>query len=406
MCYSQRVYATSEHSSRLVSVIVPVYNGQETICRAIDSALRQTYREHEIIVVDDGSTDSSLELLQKYRRKIRLVQQKRGGAASARNHALRMARGDYVAFLDQDDAWVPEKLELQVGILKRHRSVGLTFSNLEAINKQGDRLGFTMHGWLDPRYPPSWEDLLVRGFLIVPASVLARKGLILKVGGFDADLFVEGGYEDRDLFLRLREITDFHYLDVCLAYYCIDPAHWPRQNANLLHYARKYWNHPKVQQGRAWDKSGIRDGFAQKCLEEMGWRMRFLLKLEGNRVSKEMLDKLIGFHDSLKDLFGDSYKRVTGFDSIDMNRYELNAATSVLLYLYLCRIDLQEAYREVSSGNLFRLIDWAAGVARGDYKDGDLPILLTYSKELERLRKRQLLERFPRLLWARFVNNT
>ncbi|HKZ39507.1 MAG TPA: glycosyltransferase family A protein, partial [Candidatus Hodarchaeales archaeon] len=91
MCYSQRVLATSEHSSRLVSVIVPVYNGQETICRAIDSALRQTYREHEIIVVDDGSTDSSLKLLQNYRRKIRLVQQKRGGAASARNHALRMA---------------------------------------------------------------------------------------------------------------------------------------------------------------------------------------------------------------------------------------------------------------------------------------------------------------------------
>ena len=126
------------------------------------------------------------------------------------------------------------------------------------------------------------------------------------------------------------------------------------------------------------------------------------LKLEGNKVSEELLDNLIGFHDSLRNLFGDSYIRATGFDSIDMSRYELNAATSVLLYVYLCRTDLQRSYREVSSGNLFRLIEWGAAVARGDYNDGDLAILQAYSKELEQLRRRQLHERFPRLLWAWF----
>jgi len=398
----------SEQSRPLVSVQVAVYNGEETVCRAIDSALGQTYPEREIIVVDDGSTDSSVELLRKFGPDIHLVERKHGGLASARNHGIKLARGDHIAFLDQDDVWVPEKLELQAEILKKHPSAGLTFSNLEAVNKQGEKLGFTVYGWLNSRYAPSWEDLLVKGFLIVPSSVLARKELMIEAGGFDADLFVEGGYEDRDLFLRLREITDFHYLDVCLAHYCIDPTHWPRQNANLLRYASKYWNHPKVQQSRIWDNAsprytrGLRDGFAERCLEELGWRMRMRLKLEGNKVSEELLDNLIGFHDSLRNLFGDSYIRATGFDSIDMSRYELNAATSVLLYVYLCRTDLQRSYREVSSGNLFRLIEWGAAVARGDYNDGDLAILQAYSKELEQLRRRQLHERFPRLLWAWF----
>jgi len=110
----------SQSNAIRVSIIVPVFNGEETLARAIDSALAQTFVGKEIIVVDDGSTDSSLALLQRYGSKIRLVQQKNAGAARARNLGIDLALGEYLAFLDQDDFWAPQKLAHQVEFLDEH----------------------------------------------------------------------------------------------------------------------------------------------------------------------------------------------------------------------------------------------------------------------------------------------
>ena len=98
--HRDQVREMSKPKSPLVSVIVPVYNGQETACRAVDSALEQTYLEREIIVVDDGSTDSSLELLRGYGRRIQLIPQKHRGVSITRNTGLKAARGEYIALLD------------------------------------------------------------------------------------------------------------------------------------------------------------------------------------------------------------------------------------------------------------------------------------------------------------------
>jgi glycosyltransferase involved in cell wall biosynthesis len=384
-----------EHRYPLVSVIVIVYNGQETVCQAIDSALKQTYLEREIIVVDDGSTDSSVALLRGYGRRIQLIQQKHRGISITRNTGLRAARGEYIAFLDQDDTWIPEKLQLQVEILKKYPSVGLTCGNFEFINKKREKLGSTPLS-SNLRHSPSWEDLLKWNTSpLIPSFSLWRKELMTKSGGFDTD-FITPGYEDRDFFLRLREITDFHYLDISLGNYSFDEARTPRWLANLLLYARKQWNNPRLQ-NQANDT--LRDDFVRICASNLQMMVRLLLKLEQNKVSKEMLDRLNGFHDSFKNLFGDSYKRVTGLEPIDLNQYELYPVSSVLLFLYLIRPDLQIAYPEVRTGDLHRLIVWGASVAMGDYKDGDRPILVAYCDELLRLRKSTALSNL-RQLWA------
>ncbi len=371
-----------EPNSPLVSVIIPVFNGEETICRAVDSVLAQSYRELEVIVVDDGSTDSTNKLLRQYGSKIRLAEREKSSLASARNHGIRLARGEYLAFLDADDSWVQEKLAIQVAILRKHPSVGLTFGNLEVVNKQGEKLGFTtVPSYM--RYAPSWEDILLKGTIVPPSTVLARKDMILKIGGFDAELFTSHGYEDRDFSLRLREITDFHYLDLCLAYYSYDQAHGLRHITNLFPYARKYWNHPRLRR----DADGhLRVEFMKRCNEEMRWVMRLSVRANGDKVSREMLEQVNGYHEAFKDIFGDSYKQVAPFDPIDLSRYESNTAISMLLYLYLCRSDLQAAYPEVGSGDLSRLVDWGFSVARGIRNDSDRPILLGYSADLERLR--------------------
>ncbi len=368
-----------------VSVIIPVYNGQETICRAIDSALNQTYAEREILVVDDGSTDSTLELLRGYGGRIQLVQQKHNGVSIARNTGLNAARGEYIALLDSDDTWIPEKLQLQLEILDKYPSVGLTFGNLEMVSRNGEKLGSTTLA-SSRRYSPSWEDMLVR-FAIAPGSALGRKELMIKAGGFDP-AFVELGYEDTDFFLRLREITDFHYLDICLGCYYFDQARSIRYQSNLLLYARKQWKNPRLQTPA---NDRLRDEFVGTRSTHLLNYARLLLKLEGNKVSSEMLAKLNGFHESFKSLFGESYKRITGLDSITLSRYELNPATSLLLYLYLCRSDLQTAFPDVGSGDISKLAAWGTSVAQskeGVYSDSDRPILFANLHELEQLRRK------------------
>ena len=369
---------SKDNHSPLVSVIIPVFNGKETVCRAVDGVLAQSYREREVIVVDDGSIDSTVEMLRTYGSKIRLVEQKKGGVASARNRGIKFARGEYIAFLDHDDLWIQEKLAIQVETLRRHPTVGLTFSNLEVVKKQGEKLGFT-YVPSHLRSAPSLEDLLIKGPRVPVSTVLARREMILKVGGFDAELFTSRGYEDRDFLLRLRELTDFHYLDLCLGSYSYDQGHGLLPIPHLFLFARKYWNHPRLQRNT---DGRLRKEFVKRCSQEMRWIMRLVLRAEGNKVSREMLERLNGYHDAFKDLFGDSYTKASNCDSLELSRYELTPAISLLLYLYLCRPDLQVAFPEVRSGDLTKLTDWATALANGVGNDSDKPLLLMYRSEL------------------------
>src|SRR5271163_2738812 len=103
----------------LVSSVVPVHNGEQTIARAVESALSQDFDDNEIIVVNDGSTDSTREALAPYRGRIKQIERAKAGPSIARNTGIEAARGKYVAFLDADDAWLPGKLDALVAALER-----------------------------------------------------------------------------------------------------------------------------------------------------------------------------------------------------------------------------------------------------------------------------------------------
>jgi len=121
----------------LVSVIIPTYNCGRYVEDAVESVLHQTRRPFEIIVVDDGSTDDTGLKLRKYKNRVQVVTQENQGSSKARNVGLELAQGDYVAFLDADDRWRPEKLEWQLACFRELDDVGLVFSDFSAIDPDG-----------------------------------------------------------------------------------------------------------------------------------------------------------------------------------------------------------------------------------------------------------------------------
>lgn len=127
---------------KLVSVIVPVYNVENYIAQTINSVLNQTYPHFELLIIDDASPDRSLEICQQFSDpRIKIISQKNRGLAGARNTGIRHAQGDYLAFLDSDDLWLPEKLAQHIQHLESSPQVGVSFSRSQFIDGQGQSLG-------------------------------------------------------------------------------------------------------------------------------------------------------------------------------------------------------------------------------------------------------------------------
>ncbi len=206
-----------------VSVVIPTYQHAGFVCDAIDSVLSQTYQDYELIVVDDGSTDGTMEIVAKYGNQIAYLYQNNKGSAAARNTGIRAATGEYVAFLDADDVWMPNKLELEVAFLDTHPSVGMLYSNYGYF---GDRLAPAGTGF--DRWPPVSGHVLKEIFLSNPISssaVLIRKSCFEKVGCFDESIFAE----DTDMWLRLAARFEMDYLRTPLAKY-----RFHQENKHLL----------------------------------------------------------------------------------------------------------------------------------------------------------------------------
>lgn len=121
----------------IVSTIIPAFDAEKYIKETIDSALNQTYKDFEIIVVDDGSTDDTRNMLKQYRDKTRYIHQENGGPSKARNTGIKAANGKYIAFLDADDLWPKNKLELQVDFMESHPDVDMVFADMMTFNEDG-----------------------------------------------------------------------------------------------------------------------------------------------------------------------------------------------------------------------------------------------------------------------------
>jgi len=125
-----------------VSVVMPVYNMERYVRQAINSVLRQTFKDYEVIIVDDGSTDRSYDICTEFTdSRIRIIQQENRGLPGARNTGVEVSRGQYIAFLDPDDMWLPKKLEKHVAHLDSHPEIGISFSYSAFINEKGDPTG-------------------------------------------------------------------------------------------------------------------------------------------------------------------------------------------------------------------------------------------------------------------------
>jgi len=140
-----------------VSVIIPTYNRSKLLLEAADSVLNQTYRDFEIIIVDDGSTDDTENQISRYSDKITYIKQPNAGVNAARNRAISMARGDYIALLDSDDLWFDFKLELQVALLEQYPDVGFVFSDFLIRKESGNEIRSGLRTWHPPQR--SWDAI-------------------------------------------------------------------------------------------------------------------------------------------------------------------------------------------------------------------------------------------------------
>ncbi len=197
-----------------ISVIIPSYNREKLVLQAIDSVLNQTLRDHEIIVVDDGSTDDTKGILKPYMNVIRYVYQDNRGVSAARNRGVRESRGELLAFLDSDDLWSAGKLAAQIDKVSSDKV--LSFEGVEWFNDREEERTF-----LEQCSSVKWPRCNASGYVIDPildvaegryfhlGTMLCKKKAFLKVGFFDEGLCMG---EDEDWFSRASLKMRFHYI--------------------------------------------------------------------------------------------------------------------------------------------------------------------------------------------------
>lgn len=210
-----------------VSVVIPTYNCSAYLAEAVESVLAQTFRDFEVLVIDDGSTDDTAAVMRRYGPPVRYIRQSNRGVAVARNHGIEQSRGRYVAFLDADDTWLPHKLERQLAALAEQPACRACYSAFVNVSSDRRPLGVTR----SERQGSALQDLLLRGNVIgTPSTVLCERSLTLAVGGFDPLLSLGA---DWDMWIRLGAFTEFFYVDEPLVWYRLHGTNMSR-DATLL----------------------------------------------------------------------------------------------------------------------------------------------------------------------------
>ena len=224
-----------------ISVVIPTFNRGAQIAATLDSALNQTLAPLEIIVVDDGSSDETASFIERhYSAKVRLIRQKNGGVARARNCGLANAKGDWIAFLDHDDVFLSDKLETLAPLLggeagvvvSRWREINANASRESPIVKPRRAFDW-LFGWHNP---------------IATMSVpLVRRDLLLQIGGFDPAC---APADDWDLWLRLAKKTDFTFCDEILTNYHLHDGQQRLDGRRMFRATRRVLGRHSFQLGR------------------------------------------------------------------------------------------------------------------------------------------------------------
>jgi len=240
----------------LVSVIVPCYNRADIVGETIDSLLRQTYADLEVIVVDDGSTDRTREVIADYRdQRVHYFHKPNGGLSSARNYGLGQARGEFIAFLDSDDLWLDWKLDVQMNLFKRHGEVGMIWSDMSTFSQIGTTLSerhlrdyYSAYELVDfernhrpagtlaklgpvapatlgncPYYVADVFEHMFSGNLVHPSTAIVRRERLRESGPFEPEVTGPGG-EDYHFYFRICSKGPVAFLDASTILYRIHPS--------------------------------------------------------------------------------------------------------------------------------------------------------------------------------------
>ena len=238
----------------LVSVIIPAHNSSEYIRDCVESVLQQTYKSLEIIVVDDGSTDHTRAVLEPYilQKKIQYIYQVNKGPGAARNTAIEKSAGEFIAFIDADDLWVPEKLEEQIALFRKDQNVGFVYADAELFGEEWERQKSTSRKLRTTENSKLkyfvrgdiYTSLLSYNFIHTP-SVVVRRDILDQAGYFletiRSQRFSFG--EDFELWLRIAKLCKFDYTTrvlvrkrVHLNQLTHDKRHGYKQLCSLYHY--------------------------------------------------------------------------------------------------------------------------------------------------------------------------
>jgi glycosyltransferase involved in cell wall biosynthesis len=194
--FHARSKAEEKRQMPRVSIIIPTHNRKAFVLEAIGSALAQTYEDCELIVVDDGSADGTGEALKRYEESLHYLYQANQGVSEARNNGLSLAKGEFIAFLDSDDLWLPKKLAIQIAFMDQHPEAQLCYTD-EVWVRRGVRVNpKKRHAKYSGEIYPHCLPLCI----ISPSSAIMRRGLFEQIGTFDPGLPV---CEDYDLWLRV-----------------------------------------------------------------------------------------------------------------------------------------------------------------------------------------------------------
>lgn len=261
-----------------VSVVIPTYDRADLLPQAVESALAQSYPNVEIVVVDDGSTDGTAALLASWGERIRSLRLDRAGPSGARNAGIREATGEFVAFLDSDDVWMPDKLARQMEVFRAHPGTGMVGGGCRYIDAKGRPLPMEEAG---PDVV-TLEELQI--FTALPGSasnVLVRRALLDEVGGFDEDLHRA---EDRELWMRIAERAEVRCVPECTVAIRLHDGPRPNASFDLTVKARKEVNR-RIRDPRArrraeawmWYNLGVRALRGSARLRGLGWILRSFL---------------------------------------------------------------------------------------------------------------------------------
>lgn len=224
------------------SVIVPFYNGEKYIEQTLKSIFVQTFRDFEIIIVNDGSSDESLKSVKSIIKnnpayKIIFISQKNRGLGAARNTAIKNASGEIISLLDQDDLWYPNKLQVVYDVFKNREEISLVCHN-EDIIKNGKINGIHHYG---PAIPDMFRRLLFKGNCLSPSAVSFRREVAEDVGFFSEDLKKEHFVEDYDYWLRIaKKGHKFYFIDRPLGGCRVHPSQFSGQSGIIM-LERELW---------------------------------------------------------------------------------------------------------------------------------------------------------------------